>query len=94
MWKQNMTVLSLKLSRILDVNTQNALEIFVVVGWGVGGGQGGQKFLLLQKAGICWFTWVLPFVGTLSYNYKTIIFNLIRIFMKGTLLFEVQKIKK
>lgn len=51
-----MTVLSLKLSRILDVNTQNALEIFVVVGWGVGGGQGGQKFLLLQKAGICWFT--------------------------------------
>ena len=42
-----MTVLSLKLSRVLDVNTQNALELFVV---------GGEGVSPAAKAGICWFT--------------------------------------
>lgn len=87
MWKQNMTVLSLKLSRVLDVNTQNALELFVV-GWGGSFSCCKGRYLLVYS------TWVLPFVGILSYDSKTIIFNLIRIFMKGTLLFKVQKIKK
>lgn len=88
-----MTVLSLKLSRVLDVNTQNALELFV------------GKIKIKKKKNrsfscckgrylLLYSTWVLPFVGTLNYDYKTIIFNLIRIFMKGTLLFKVQKIKK
>ena len=82
-----MTGLSLKLSRILDVNSQNALELFVEKNPEVSPAATGRYVLPYS-------TPVLPFVGTLSFNYKTIIFNLIRIFMKGTLLFTVQKIKK
>lgn len=86
-----MTVLSLKLSRVLDVNTQNALELFV----GKTKKQTNRSFSCCKgRYLLLYSTWVLPFVGTLNYDYKTIIFNLIRIFMKGTLLFKVQKIKK
>lgn len=88
-----MTVLSLKLSRVLDVNTQNALELFV--GKIKKNKNKNRSFSCCKgRYLLLYSTWVLPFVGTLNYDYKTIIFNLIRIFMKGTLLFKVQKIKK
>ena len=44
-----MTVLSLKLSRVLDVNTQNALELFVGKIKIKKKKKKKQKFLLLQR---------------------------------------------
>ena len=67
-----MTVLSLKLSRVLDMNTQDALELFMK----------NQKFLLLPKADICCFT-LLGYCHLWELSAMAVIFNLIRIFMKG-----------
>ena len=56
-----MTGLSLKLSRILDVNSRNALELFVEKNPEVSPAATGRYLLPYSIP-------VLPFVGTLSFD--------------------------
>lgn len=82
MWKQNMTVLlSINLSTVLDMSTQDALQLFVE----------NRDFSHLPKGGICCLTLqIISFVGISFFD----IFHLIRVFMKGDSTTQSTKINK